>query len=128
VGTLASHEKSVMSVSFGADGRCMVSGGGHSLIRVWGTESKDCRLILSGDAEGVFDAVFHSDGFDISVSDRIRLRESSWLRRSMKPTQIGEIAIDLCRVHLYDLLKQNRQAAGMGFPAGLVSAYGGTPR
>ena len=62
VGTLAGHEKPVMSVSFSTDGRRLLSCGADSLIRVWDVESKDCRLILRGQGDEVFDAVFHPDG------------------------------------------------------------------
>jgi WD40 repeat protein len=40
--------------------------GADSLIRVWDVESKDCRLILRGHADEVFDAVFQPDGSRIA--------------------------------------------------------------
>jgi WD40 repeat protein len=70
VGTLAGHEKPVMSVAFSADGRQLVSAGADSLIRVWDVESQECRLILRGHADEVFAAVFHPDGIRIASGGR----------------------------------------------------------
>jgi WD40 repeat protein len=59
-----------MSVSFSADGSRLVSCGADSLIRVWYVESKDCRLLLRGHADEVFDAKFHPDGSRIASGGR----------------------------------------------------------
>jgi WD40 repeat protein len=73
VGTLAGHDRTVLSVAFSADGRRLVSGGADSMIRVWDVESKDCLLTLRGHADEVFAAVFHPTEPRIASGGRDRL-------------------------------------------------------
>src|SRR5271156_3243277 len=60
--TLEGHSESIKTVVFSPNGQLVASGSGDGTVRLWDTQTGECRSLLEGHSNEVYTVVFSPDG------------------------------------------------------------------